>query len=77
MKEVNARTTVFSTYRRPYVETTINIIRKLTRAWVAFGLSLGFLPARFAFTAFGFMAFDGFTGRESHEKPSKATSQVS
>jgi hypothetical protein len=35
------------------------------------------LPTRLAFTAFGFTAFDGFTGFESHKKPSKARLQVS
>ena len=33
---------------------------------------LEFLPTRSAFMAFGFMAFDGFTGFESHQKPRKA-----
>ena len=36
---------------------------------MAFELSLGFLPARLAFTVFDFMAFDGFIGCESHQKP--------
>ena len=32
----------------------------------------GFSSTRPAFAAFGFMAFYGFTGFESHRKPSKA-----
>ena len=31
-----------------------------------------FWPTRLAFAAFGFVAFDGFTGFESHQKPRKA-----